>query len=87
MAKTSNVTMPLMSKALFTKDAFEFAIHNGMKIISPAFTMEGSIEFYFQIFNKIRPKKIYLKPKDARIITGNLIRSFPTYVLQYYSPD
>jgi len=46
MAKTLNVydvTMPLTSTALYSKDIFEFAIHNGMKDISPAVTLEGSL--------------------------------------------
>jgi len=46
MAKTSNVydvTIPLTSKALYLKDVFEFAIHNEMKHISSAVTLERSI--------------------------------------------
>jgi len=48
MAKTSNVydvIMPLPSQALFSKDVFEFAIHNATKNNSPTVTLEGSIPF------------------------------------------
>jgi len=49
MAKTSNVydiTMHLMSKALYLKDVFEFATCNGTINISLTVTQKGSIANY-----------------------------------------